>query len=201
MGIHRVANRALLSLALSVTAVAAAGCAQPVVVHTAKNPTASFDKYATFSFGPAEGPPRGYHTSTRSPEVQQRLEALISTALTQRGYTPSSGKGDFFVMFGAGRREVVAHDASDDVAGEWQPDDENADFVEGSLVVDAFDATTDGKVWHGASRAQVDPNHINEAELQRSVTALLASFPVRHAPSATSDTLAPPMSGTVQASK
>jgi len=33
------------------------------------------------------------------------------------------------------------------------------------------------KVWHGAARAEIDPDHIDDALLRRSVAKLLASFP------------------------
>jgi hypothetical protein len=80
-------------------------------------------------------------------------------------------------MFGSGRREVAIHEGTPALAGEWVPDDEDADFVEGSLVIDAFDGETGWKVWHGAARAEIDPDHIDHVLLQRSVATLLASFP------------------------
>jgi hypothetical protein len=151
-------------------------CAESVSIHTAVNPSASFDHYQTFSFGPAEGPPRGFTMSPRSAEVQRRLQPLIMAALVQRGYAPASGKPDFFILFGSGRRTVAIHETSG-IGGDWLPDDENGDFVEGSLVIDAFDGARGGRIWHGASRAQIDPDHVDDALLQRSVSALLASFP------------------------
>ena len=191
MALHVATRRALAWLTLMCATGVAAGCGPQVTVHTAANPAASFNRYATFSFGREESPPRGFQRSPHAPEVERRLEGMISVALAQRGYTLVPGRGDFVVEFGAGRRDVVVHDSSDDVAGEWQPDDENADFVQGSLVIDAFDGGTSGRVWHGASRAQVDPNHINDAELKRSVDALLASFPARDARAASPVAVAP----------
>jgi hypothetical protein len=57
------------------------------------------------------------------------------------------------------------------------PDDEDADFVEGSLVIDAFDGTYDNRVWHGAMRANIEPDRIDDAKLQRLVQDLLSLFP------------------------
>lgn len=149
-------------------------------LHTASNPASSFDGYRTFSFGTSEGPPAGYQTSPRSAEVHRRLQPLIVSALTQRGYVPVPEKGDIFIMFGSGRRDVSIHESSS-VTGEWLPDDENEDFVEGSLVIDAFDAATNNKVWHGASRANIDPDRIDDQRLKRSVQELLSSFPAAKA--------------------
>lgn len=81
-------------------------------------------------------------------EVQRRLQPLIAAALTKKGYAPASGKGDVIIAFGSGVRGVSTsppqaapppklHEANVSVG--WLPDDEDADFVEGSLVIDAFD--------------------------------------------------------------
>lgn len=145
-------------------------------VHTATNPSASFDRYRTFSFGPTEGAPPGYETSARYAEVQRRIHQLIADELTAKGYKSAAEEGDFFVMFGAGRREVSTHTTSS-ISALWLPDDENADFVEGAIVIDIFDAAHGTKVWHGASRANIDPDHIDPALIHRAVHGLLAPFP------------------------
>jgi hypothetical protein len=148
-----------------------------VAIHTATNPAVSFDRYRTFSFGAAESPPRGYTTSPWSPEVRDRVQPLIVAGLTQRGYASASGKGDLVIMFGSGRRTVAVHESSG-MAGDWLPDDENGNFVERSLVIDAFDATSGVRVWHGSSHAEIDPARVNQGMLRRSVTALVATFPI-----------------------
>ena len=51
------------------------------------------------------------------------------------------------------------------------------DLVEGSLVIDAFDASNGVRVWHRSSRAEIHPDRIDERLLQASVTELLSSFP------------------------
>jgi hypothetical protein len=174
---YRATSRLALMLAMAIIPIIASGCAQNVSVRTATNPAASFDHYRTFSFGPAEGPPRGYQPSSRSPEVQRLLEPLITAGLTQRGYASASGKGDLFIDYGFGRRAVVVHETSETPTASWLPDDENATFVEGSLVIDAYDASTGVRVWHGASRDQIDSSHIDNDLLQRSVKELMAAFP------------------------
>jgi hypothetical protein len=167
---------ASLVLLVALSAFGMAGCAQAVSIHTAANPAAHFEQYRTFTFAPAEGPPRGYQMPRRSPEVEQRLRALIAAALTQRGYLQGATKGDFLIMFGFGRRTIPVHEDSA-VGGEWLPDDEDADFVEGSLVIDAFDSSSGARVWHGACRGQNDLAHVDDALLQRTVSHLLAPFP------------------------
>jgi len=169
---------------MAVPAVIASGCTPTVLVRTATNPEASLDHYRTFSFGPAEGPPTGYRASSRSPDVQRLLEPLIAAELTRRGYAPASAKGDLIIEYGFGRRAVVVHESSEAPLASWLPDDENSAMVEGSLVVDAFDAATGGvRLWHGATRGQIESDHIDNDLLRRSVVELIAAFPTREVPS------------------
>jgi hypothetical protein len=78
-------------------------------------------------------------------------------------------------MYGAGTRNVSTRDPLP--ASDWTPDDESAEFVQGSLIVDAFDGATGKKIWHGKSRAEIYPDHIDEQILKQSVDALVSSFP------------------------
>jgi hypothetical protein len=156
--------------------IAPGASAAGISIHTAANPAASFDRYRTFSFGPSEGPPTGYQMSPRSAEVQRRLQPLIAAALVQKAYVLAPEKGYLLIMFGSGLRDVSTHSVSSVGTG-WLPDDENADFVEGSLVIDAFDGSSGTRVWHGASRANITPERIDDARLQRSTQELLAPFP------------------------
>jgi hypothetical protein len=178
--------RTFILLALLAPAACAAqssGVAAPLTTtaatvgaHTATNPAAAFEHYRTFSFGASEGPPAGYRWSPRAAEVQRRLRPMITAALTARGYAAVPEKGDILIMFGSGRREVSEHEGSSIGTG-WLPDDENQDFAEGALVIDAFDGGIGNMVWHGATQANIDPDRIDEGQLRRSVQKLVASFP------------------------
>jgi hypothetical protein len=146
--------------------------------HTVTNPAVSFERFRTFSFGGSEGPPRGYEVSPRSAQVRRLLQPFIAAALTARGYIAVPEKGDVVIMFGSGRRELSVHEVSG-VETSWLPDDENQDFVEGALVIDAFDGVVGVKAWHGATQANIDPGRVDERQLQRSVQTLIASFPAK----------------------
>jgi hypothetical protein len=173
----RVARSAVLVAVSTFAGAFAVGCGAEVTTHTATNPSASFASYRTFSFGPIEGPPNGYRMSAQPSDGLRRLQGVISAALQQRGYLPATdAKADVYVVYGAGRRTVVEH-ANSSVAGEWLPDDENADFVEGSIVIDVFDGATSKRVWHGVSATRVDLGRISDSVLKTSVSDLLASFP------------------------
>ncbi len=174
---HRGATGALL-LSIACSAVPTAGCDQ-VTVHTVTNPAASFDHYRTFSFGSPEGPPRGYVVSPWSAEVRARVQPLIAAGLERKGYAVVPGKADLVIQFGSGRHVVhvqptQVREGDQDLVQEPHFD---YDVVEGSLVIDAVDATNGVRVWHGSGRADVDPDRVDETRLERSVTALLSAFP------------------------
>ena len=168
-------NRIGILLPGIVASLLAYGCAEGVSVRTATNSSASFDRYRTFSFGPAEEPPPGYRKSSRSAEAYRRLEPIIEGELVEKGYAHVAELGDLIVEFGSGRRTVTARE----VSSARVPDEQTADSVTWSLVIDAFDATTGVWVWHGVSRVETDSEHVDDALRERSAEALLASFPSR----------------------
>ena len=148
-------------------------------IHVFANPAASFEQYRTFSFGPPEGPPSGYQTSARSAEVQRRLRPLIAAALRERGYVPALGsaKGGHRHRFGSGRRDASIHEASS-MGAEWQPDDENADFVRRDARHRRLRRGKRGQgVARGEPRADSSRHIIDDRLLQRSVGELISSFP------------------------
>jgi hypothetical protein len=188
---HRQTAALLLCVSLAGAAlVGTPGCVQPMSVRTATNPAATFDRYRTFSFGAAEHPPRGYALSPSSPEVRSRVQPLIAAALAERGYAPSSGTGDLIIRFGSGRRAFTVQEATPPEGDQSEMEEPHFDYeeVDGALVIDALDGSSGARVWHGSSRAQIDPARIDQALLQRSVSALFASFP--RAPAALGETTA-----------
>jgi hypothetical protein len=182
---RRSAATTALFVSIAGSALPTAGCDQ-VTVHTATNPGTSFEHYRTFSYGSPEDPARGYVISAWSAQVRERVQPLITAALGQKGYASASGTGDLVIRFGSGRRVVHVEEAEPPEGDQSLPEMPNPEYdvVERSLVIDAFDATNGARVWHGSSRAEIDPNRINEALLQTSVREMLASFPAAqaHAP-------------------
>jgi hypothetical protein len=165
----------LLSVLLAAGAVELTACTRPVTVHNASLPTAPFAKYRTFSFGDPEGSPQGYKVSPRSAEVQRRLKPIITAVFQEKGYSLATGKGDFVIAYGSGRRDAaILHRAR---SHDGMEEDEEDDFVEGSIVLDVFDGLNDGQVWHGATLAGINPEHVDPVQLERSVKLLLARYP------------------------
>ena len=149
-------------------------------MHAVQNPKANFSSYRTFSMGPAEAPPPRYRTSERSAEARKKLVGLISAELQRKGYVPAAeGKGDFVVMFASGRRETTnVHETWSRDDWIWLDEDEELDFVEGSIVVDAYESTGDKLIWHGSIRTQLQPGKPDDVLFARSVRELMEKFPL-----------------------
>ncbi len=110
----------------------------------------------------------------RGVQRRRNLETAVAALLVEKGYAPSSGPTDFTIALGVGQREFELHDMIDD---DSLPQGAHTAFVEGAVVADVFDASTGTLVWHGTTRAQIDPARMDAVLLRRSVQALLSSFP------------------------
>lgn len=166
-------------------APAAIGACSPVRSHSAALATAPFPQYRTFSFGTDEASPAGFKSTPRTAEVERRMVPVITAVLQEKGYAAAEAgkKGDVVIACASGARKGIKRPASSSTHGaaDGLSDDEEDDFVEGAIVIDMFDGTNDGQVWHGAARAQVDPDKIDDELLQRAVREVLAPFPVHAA--------------------
>jgi hypothetical protein len=171
--------RTILWPVLALLATATIGCTREVNVHSAISPTARFDTYRTFEFRANASAPAFYHTSDLSIDVCERVQVQASEALVRKGYAESTdGKPDLILWVAAGRRERRTREPEPIRPG-WLEEDEEQDFVEGSFVIDAFDASTRELVWHGGARTQVDPREVDAKLLGRAVQSVMSRFPAR----------------------
>ena len=92
----------------------------------------------------------------------------------RKGYTDAGVNADFLVRISSG---AATQYTSTVMSG--SDEDRLQSVTTGEVVVDAFDRSTAQQVWHGAARAEVDPQRINEPELQAAVHQWLAPFPAR----------------------
>ena len=153
------------------------GCAPAIHVHSARSPTAPFDHYRTFAFDASDSAPLGYASSPRSAEVRGRIRQYAGILLEAKGFAlvAADAKPDLVLRVAAGRVErVLRH-----TVPPWLEEREDEDFVEGAFVIDAFDASTEQLVWHGAARGEADSNRIDDERLRRAVASVLATFPAR----------------------
>jgi hypothetical protein len=157
-------------------------CAPPIESHGEFVPAAPYAQFRTFSFAAPESTPIGYRTSARSIAVVEEMKSIVATALQAKGYAQAqAGEGDIILACAAGRRE-----AETQMRLPWRVTEltgeefEDHDFVEGGIVIDAFDRNG-GQIWHGAARTEIDPMKPNAARLQGAVNAALTRFPAHRA--------------------
>jgi len=155
-------------------------------MHAATAPNAQFERYHTFAFDPTAGSPDRYAESP--PEVRARIEQTATTILKSHGYTPATGrKADFVVRIKTGRWPPSTDAAAlppveqTEIPYSGFIDDEQRDLVEGSFVIDAFDAETHKLLWHGSARSVIDPARVDYDRLQRAVESVMAFLPARAA--------------------
>ena len=183
--LSRSTRRGLSAVGLA----AALGCASELDVHTLTAPNAQLDHYRTYAFDPSLSAPRAYATSPQSAEVQSRIEQMASTVLDGRGYAHATDHPDLVLRVKTGRRvtsagEPIAPGPPDitEIPYDSTPlDDEPHDLVEGSFVIDAFDAKSHRMLWQGAVKEVIDPAHVDFDRLNKAVQKVLASFPVHPA--------------------
>jgi len=152
----------LSSLVACSTATPAAK--QPVVSSVAA-PDVSFASYHTFGFGLAREPRPGYEVTPRSLEVQRRLQALVKTALEDRGLTETTDKPDLIVKLATGSG------SSANPAPERGPSP-----AVGFIGIDVFASASGSQIWQGSAFAEIDPMKIDDALLQRGVDHMLDGF-------------------------
>ncbi len=168
--------------AIVIACATSTACSQGVRAHTASLSTAPFASYHTFSFDGSEGAPGGYVMTPASLQILKRMQPMITYELENKGYSLSSGRGDFVVRFGSGRRIAQA----DHVRNQYQlslEEDEPTDFVEGAIIIDMFDGASGGQVWHGSARTEINPDKIDPKQLMKTIDDVLEKYP--HATSTT----------------
>ena len=163
---------------LLVTSLPVCACYAPIQSHGEYLHTAPFAAYHTFSFATAQGAPEGYETTARSAQIAEAMKPLVAEALEARGWVQAPpGEGDIIVACGAGRRDTSrSHRVPWRVSLVTGETSEEHDFVEGGIVVDAFDKSG-GQIWHGAARTEIDPAKPSLDRLRLAVDAALVHFP------------------------
>jgi hypothetical protein len=163
----------LVSTMAACQATMAPGASQ---VHATSAEVASFAPFRTFGFRLPEDPPSPYKVSARSFEVERRVQELVAGELVRKGYAQTDSSADFLVRISSGTaREDKPHPTTTSGGNE----NEVHLITVGEISVDAFDRSTTQQVWHGTTRAEIDPQRINEPALQAAVQQMLAPFPAR----------------------
>jgi hypothetical protein len=161
------------------------GCAPPPVrvhIDAEASPTANFAGYRTYA----------WLTEALSQSVGQaagdtltwRIRNGVDAELAGKGYVKQSGRADVLVDYHLVQREMTTDSFKDYLAYRQrggQAEIQEAyvtGYVEGSLVLEFFDARSQQLVWRGTATAVVNPDPQPD-KLQESIRRLLERFPSR----------------------
>lgn len=173
------AKTLLLSLA-AVFALSSAACggattqssSSKMLVKTNGAVVSNVARHKTYSHETAAQPPVGYVPTRMTPAVLDKVRQDIDADLQRKGYVLAND-GELVVRISQGVRSVREEPTgSSAVAGAPEiPDTRSA------LVIDVFERATNGHLFHGFARDDVDPTTIDEKKLNEAVTKILAPLP------------------------
>ena len=167
-----------------IVTLAAAGCETTPNITTDSDPSADFSRYRTYNWVYTQVP------QGMNPLVYERVRASIDRSLQARSYTPGD-PGDFAVAFTLGRRDRVEVSDFGPYGGfypgygvgyrfGWARPYSSVDVrnvTDGTLAIDIYDVTTRRPVWHGVATQQIDPNRVEQADIDAAIDQVLARFP------------------------
>jgi hypothetical protein len=127
----------------------------------------------TFAFGLPSQPVPPFEPRARWSEVERRLRPLLAAELESKGYTETTqgDRANFVVVVASGSTQ---DGVSEGQAGGTRP------VVKGRVVVDAFNASNDVRVWRQEVESDVDLQNTNDNLLRAVVRRMMVSFPDRH---------------------
>lgn len=159
---------------LGVLSFGAAACSAgaPSQATSVSAPHASFDRYASFSFGLVDAPQAGYQVTSRTLEVQQHLQPVVKADLQRVGYVFREEGGDLVVRLVTGMTPKLVSGGSADSF-----DETRVTPARGYIGINIYDRATGSMVWQGSASAEINPDRIDDALLQRGAAHLLANFP------------------------
>ena len=133
----------------------------------------SVAQHRTYSHETAPVAPAGYAPTAFTPEVLEKVRRRIDVEMEKKGYVlvPS---GDLVVRISAGVRTVEDQpNGGANAAGAPADRDQH-----GALVVDIFDRSNEGHLFHGYARDEVHAD-ADEDQINRAVMQILEPLPTR----------------------
>jgi hypothetical protein len=162
-----MSRRLFVTCVAGVVLIAASAYAGRPDISTMAAPGVNFAGYKTYAWV-NQAPPGGMN-----PVEFQQIQADISAALAQRGYTQAD-PGDLSLIVSAGAHQQTEFQAW----GGWLNREVDTNVITtGRLSVDAFDTKTRQAVWHGSAAETINPDKPNLKNIDSAVTKLMDKFP------------------------
>lgn len=167
------------TLVLAVGLALVVGCAsKPTTTMRVKTSSAvvgTVAQHRTYSHETADQAPAGYVATTLTPEVLEKVRRQIDVEMEKKGYQLVPA-GEVVVRISAGVREALDQPTGR-AAVEGAPVER--DRV-GSLVIDVFERSSEGHLFHGYARDEIYGNGPKDAQIQEAVRKILEPLPVRN---------------------
>jgi hypothetical protein len=130
-------------------------------------------QYRTYSHEVAPVAPAGYSPTAFTPEVLEKVRRRVDLEMEKKGYVlvPS---GDLVVRISSGVRTVEDQPTGAANAAGAPADRDRL----GALVVDIFDRSNEGHLFHGFARDEVHVD-ANDDQINRAVMQILEPLPAR----------------------
>lgn len=177
--------KSLLSFSILITFLS---CSPSVKIVSDYDVTADFDSYKTYMFLPWNTDNSKYITDP----AQKNLYAMLESELNARGLTKVSGNADLAINLMALLEEKVAATAytryyntgsigyysSFGYGYQSTTHYKKEDFLEGSIIVDAFDHEKKNLVWQGIAVQEIVENDAKrKRQVTYSIKKMFESFP------------------------
>lgn len=174
---------ALQTSALAAVLVAASssltfGChASPtstMYVKTNSAVVSSVAGYRTYSYETTAPTPNGYSATTITPDLLEKARRRIDVEMTKKGYELVPD-GELRVRLSSGVRTTLDQPTGS-AAAAGAP--EEPDHL-GVLVIDIFDRTNEGHLFHGFARDTFQSAKATDDQVSTAVATILAPLPAR----------------------
>lgn len=174
---------------VTISALAATGCATTMNVSSHVQPDVDFARFRTYDWGPADALPTGDPRLDKNPFFQDRVQGTVEKQLAVRGFERlASGTPDLLIHFHASINQRIDVNRVDRERGYCSGDDCRAGVIEyeaGTLVLDIVDTRSNKVIWRGWARDSVSVEGVldNQDRMARKidegVTRMLARLPPR----------------------
>jgi len=147
--------------------IIASGCVRVQVTAEAE-PETDFARYSSY----AQSPPPD------APLVVDSIQREIDNVMQKKGYRASGvDEADLVLVFSTNRKSQQRRQLSSDPGSNYY---QVKTYVEGTLVIEAFDRQAKQVIWRGAGRVDIDRDSEAPYIAAAATRKVLADFPTSH---------------------